>query len=181
MKQYLTESSLAQHTIYMPANPGNTRLPVLVWGNGACSADGLQARNLLQQIASYGYLAIASGGPGQSGSTTSKMMKDSIDWVVANAGKAGRYANVDASKIMAAGYSCGGVEAYDQIWDSRVDTIGIYSSGLLSNTTAARYYNKPIFYALGGTGDIAYQNVSVFFVWLISEPSHCPFFLFPTT
>ncbi|KAI8623537.1 hypothetical protein F5Y19DRAFT_458197 [Xylariaceae sp. FL1651] len=141
----------------MPSNPGNASLPVVVWGNGGCGSDGTSNSALLQQIASYGYLAIASGAPGQQGSTTSKMMTDSIDWAVANAGK-GRYAHVDATKIMAAGFSCGGIEAYDQIWDHRVATIGIFSSGLLTNQTAAQYYTKPILYCLGGSSDIAYQN-----------------------
>jgi dienelactone hydrolase len=134
-------------------------LPVLVWGNGGCGADGLANVQLLQQIASYGYLAISSGGPGQQGGTTAQMMTDSIDWAVANAGQ-GAYANVDATKIAAAGFSCGGVEAYAQIWDSRVSTVGIFSSGLLENQTAASDFHKPILYALGGTGDIAYANVS---------------------
>lgn len=85
-------------------------------------------------------------------------MTKSIDWAIENAGK-GIYKNVDASKIMAAGFSCGGVEAYAQIWDSRVSTIGIFSSGLLDNTTAASSFRKPILYVLGGSGDIAYTNV----------------------
>jgi dienelactone hydrolase len=153
----------------MPTNSGNVSLPVLVWGNGGCGSDGTTNVQLLQQIASYGYLAIASGGPGQQGSTTAKMMTDSINWAVANAGK-GRYAHVDASKIMAAGFSCGGVEAYAQIWDSRVATIGIFSSGLLQNQTAAQHYTKPILYCLGGTGDIAYQNVSLCLLLFFTSP-----------
>ncbi|CAJ2509349.1 Uu.00g143750.m01.CDS01 [Anthostomella pinea] len=155
--QLFTETSLPQHTIYMPSKPGNASLPVLVWGNGGCSAEGDSNSELLNQIASYGYLAIASGSPGQQGNTTSQQMTESITWAVANAGK-GAYANVDATKIMAAGFSCGGIQAYDQIWDSRVATIGIFSSGLLTNTTAASSFNKPILYCLGGTTDIAYEN-----------------------
>lgn len=65
---------------------------------------------------------------------------------------------------MAAGFSCGGVEATDNIWDSRVDTIGVISSSLLSNQTAAKDCKKPVLFVLGRTGDIAYQNVS--------SPSH---------
>jgi hypothetical protein len=138
---------------------GTTKLPVLVWGNGGCSGDGTSNRNLLENIASYGYLAIASGAPKGTKGTTAAMMKASIDWAVANAGK-GAYANVDASKIMAAGFSCGGVEANAQIWDPRVATIGIFSSGLLTNTTAASTFKKPILYVIGGSSDVAYQNVS---------------------
>jgi dienelactone hydrolase len=86
------------------------------------------------------------------------MMTASIDWAVKNAGQ-GAYANVDATKIMAAGFSCGGVEAMAQSWDSRVKSIGIFSSGLLTNYTAAQTFTKPILYCLGGSSDIAYANV----------------------
>ena len=48
----------------------------------------------------------------------------------------------------------------DNIWDSRVDTIGVVSSGLLSNYTAASAWKKPVLFVMGGSGDIAYQNVS---------------------
>jgi hypothetical protein len=62
---------------------------------------------------------------------------------------------------MAAGFSCGGVEAMDNIWNSNVDTVGVISSGLLQNTTAARDFRKPVLFVLGGSGDIAYANVSL--------------------
>jgi dienelactone hydrolase len=87
-------------------------------------------------------------------------MKAAVDWVTKSAGT-GAYANVDATKIMAAGFSCGGTEAMDNVWDSRVDTIGVISSGLLSNYTAAAQWRKPVLFVLGGSGDIAYQNVSL--------------------
>lgn len=61
---------------------------------------------------------------------------------------------------MAAGFSCGGTEAMDDVWDSRMDTISIISSRLLSNYTAASAWRKPVLLVLGGSGDIAYQNVS---------------------
>jgi len=138
---------------------GSTKLPVIVWGNGGCSGDGSSNQKLLEQWASYGYLAIASGAPKGGSSTTAAMMTASIDWAVKNAGQ-GAYANVDATKIMAAGFSCGGIEAYAQIWDPRVKTIGIFSSGLLTNYTAAKDFHKPILYCLGGSSDVAYQNVS---------------------
>jgi dienelactone hydrolase len=133
-------------------------MPVLVWGNGACSTDGRSNSALLQNIASYGFLAIAEGGPNGGGSSNKDTMRAAIDWVTKTAGT-GAYANVDASKIMAAGFSCGGVEAIDNIWDSRVDTVGVISSGLLSNQTAAKDWRKPVLFVLGGSGDIAYANV----------------------
>ncbi|KAL5114550.1 hypothetical protein ACEQ8H_007583 [Pleosporales sp. CAS-2024a] len=155
---YKTDSSLQGHTIYYPTkSTGTEKMPVLVWGNGACSTDGRSNSALLQNIASYGFLAIAEGGPNGGGSSSAQTMRQAIDWVTQNAGQ-GSYANVDASKIMAAGFSCGGVEAMDNIWDSRVDTIGVISSGLLQNQTAAKDWRKPVLFVLGGTGDIAYEN-----------------------
>ena len=115
---------------------GTTKLPVVVWGNGGCGGDGASNAQFLGQVASHGYLVIASGAPGGSGGTTAAMMVASIDFAVRAAGT-GRYANVDATKIMAAGFSCGGVEAMAMSWDPRVKTIGIFSSGLLTNYTAA--------------------------------------------
>jgi dienelactone hydrolase len=64
-------ASLPNHVIYRPADLSRLKgekLGVLAWGNGACSADGAGGRLHLAEIASHGYLAIASGailsGPG---------------------------------------------------------------------------------------------------------------------
>src|SRR5271168_273814 len=63
--------SLPNHVIYRPADLsqlGREKLGVLGWGNGGCAADGAGGRFHLAEIASHGYLAIASGtiqsGPG---------------------------------------------------------------------------------------------------------------------
>src|SRR5580692_4856564 len=63
--------SLPNHVIYRPADLSRLKgekLGVVAWGNGACSADGAGGRLHLAEIASHGYLAIASGtilsGPG---------------------------------------------------------------------------------------------------------------------
>ncbi|EMD89809.1 hypothetical protein COCC4DRAFT_36337 [Bipolaris maydis ATCC 48331] len=152
------DSGLPGHTIYLPAgNPTNGKYPVLVWGNGACSTDGRSNSALLRNMAANGFLAISEGGLNGGGSSNAQTMKAAIDWITKTAGT-GRYANVDASRIMAAGFSCGGVEAADNLNDPRVDTVGIISSGLLSNTDAAKSWRKPVLFVLGGTGDIAYPN-----------------------
>jgi dienelactone hydrolase len=148
------QSSLPRHTVYSPGgSPG--ALPVLVWGNGACSADGTSVRGFLSEIASHGYLVISQGVPGGSGSSTVQMMRDAVAWAANGANGA---FNVDRSKIMTAGFSCGGTEAYDFVNDNRVSSIGIFNSGLLSNYDLANTIRKPIMFALGGPSDIAYQN-----------------------
>jgi hypothetical protein len=155
---YYTSNAFGGHTFYAPKTiPSDAKLPVLLWGNGGCSADATGQAPFLTQLASHGVLVIASGTPGGGGSTTADMMKQSIDFITRNAGS-GDWANIDASRITAAGWSCGGVEAYAQIWDPRVQSVGIWNSGLLTNYTSARDFRKPVFFFLGGPSDIAYPN-----------------------
>ncbi|KAK4161310.1 hypothetical protein QBC43DRAFT_357846 [Cladorrhinum sp. PSN259] len=155
---YYTSSSLSRHTFFAPRNvPAGTKLPVLLWGNGGCSADALGQAPFLTQLASHGVLIIVQGTPRGSGSTNDAMMREAIDFISSNAGK-GNFTNVDASRITAAGWSCGGVEAYSQINDPRVSNIGIWSSGLLGDYDKARNFRKPVFFFLGGPSDIAYAN-----------------------
>ena len=160
-QEYKQDPTLAGHTLFAPKSIKNgTKLPVLLWGQGGCSADSLQSAPFLLQLASHGILVLASGTPKGSGSTTAAQMTAGTDWIKSHAGK-GAYVNVDASRIMAAGWSCGGIEAYAQYWDDRVEGLGIWSSGLLTNYSMASLLTKPMFYFLGGPEDIAYENVCI--------------------
>jgi len=155
---YKTDSSLSGHTIYYPTKaPTTEKLPVLVWGNGACSTQGTSNSALLQNIASYGFIAIAEGAPNGGGSSNAQTMATAINWAAKTAGT-GNYATMDASKIMAAGFSCGGVEAEDNLQNANVKTVGVVSSGLQSNTDAAKNFKKPVIFIIGGSGDVAYAN-----------------------
>jgi dienelactone hydrolase len=65
------DATLPDHVVYHPADLsklGGTKLGVVAWGNGGCANDGAGGRFHLAQIASHGYLVIASGkilsGPG---------------------------------------------------------------------------------------------------------------------
>jgi len=122
--------------------------------------DGTGFKSQLLQLVSNGYMAIANGAPGGSGQTNYKMGVESLDWLDKNAGQ-GKYANVDKSKIAVAGQSCGGLEAYKVGVDKRIKTIGIMNSGEFSDSASAqtaRTLTKPVFFLLGGSGDIAYKN-----------------------
>jgi hypothetical protein len=61
----IAEPTLMTHTVYRPSDlspfTGAKRLPIIAWGNGACSNAGLLFETFLSQIASHGFLAIASG------------------------------------------------------------------------------------------------------------------------
>lgn len=158
IQHYYTNSGLNGHTFFAPRNiPAGAKLPVMVWGNGACSADSLGQGPFLHQLASHGVLIIVSGTPRGGGSTNADMMRRAIDFITREAGR-GQFSQIDASRITAAGFSCGGVEAYGQINDARVSNIGIWSSGLLSGYDAARNFRKPVFFFMGGQSDIAYGN-----------------------
>ncbi|KAK3995046.1 hypothetical protein QBC44DRAFT_390324 [Cladorrhinum sp. PSN332] len=159
---YTTIPALSSHTIYLPQSvPSGSRLPILLWGNGGCSANGLSFRPFLTQLASHGIFVISSGAPNGNGQTTAALMTRGIDWVHSQEAKT-KYPFLEPGRIAVAGMSCGGVEAYSAGHnDSRVSTIGIFNSGLLSvqeSERIAKGIKKPTFYFLGGESDIAYAN-----------------------
>ncbi len=58
------DAGLPDHTIYRPENLSalnGARLPIVVWGNGACVNVGNAFSNFLTDISSYGYFVIALG------------------------------------------------------------------------------------------------------------------------
>ncbi|KAF9878443.1 carboxylesterase [Colletotrichum karsti] len=181
---YFEVESLANHSFYQPLQSSvgsDLKLPVIVWGNGGCKPCmfgkiGLTFRGFLGEVASHGALAIATGpayvdpetyvppvndpSVNASGQNPASMTA-AIDWVVANAGK-GDWKHIDASRIAVWGQSCGGLESYTAgLNDTRVQHIGIFNSGQLSedaSKTVAGNVTKPIFYLLGGPDDVAYPN-----------------------
>ena len=65
-KAIMTETEgLGEHTLIFPqdlsAFGADRQLPVLVWGNGACNNSPFEHIKFLSEIASYGYLVVATG------------------------------------------------------------------------------------------------------------------------
>lgn len=58
-----SREDLRSHTIYRPEQLPDAPLPVLVWGNGGCSDNGLSHAAFLREVASHGYYVIALGYP----------------------------------------------------------------------------------------------------------------------
>jgi dienelactone hydrolase len=56
-------ADLRSHTFYHPAQMPEAPLPVLIWGNGGCSDNGLSHALFLREVASHGYYVIALGYP----------------------------------------------------------------------------------------------------------------------
>ena len=154
------------------------QLPVLVWGNGACTNSPWEHYKFLNEIASHGFLVIATGyipmedGPYHGPSSTSSQQLESVDWAIAqNADKESPYyGRIDTDAIAAAGMSCGGLQTLDNSADPRFKTFMIMNSGLFVNPAGAvpgmpmpekeklQNINVPIIYILGGPDDIAYGN-----------------------
>jgi len=171
-----TETSLATHTVFRPRNiaaaASTEALPIIAWGNGACSNFGNRFRYFLTEIASRGYVVLAIGpigpaslewntqAPGDSnlppaerpaGSHASQLA-DAIDWAVAENGREGSAyrGHLDPNRIAVMGMSCGGLQAISAAADARVKALMVWNSGTFPEGT------KP----LPGTGDAAKSSLA---------------------
>lgn len=142
-----TDPSLPDHTLYRPRDLEaiDGVLPVVSFGNGACINVGSMYRILLGEIASHGYLVIATGPIGedpdfsQERETTmppqapTRAMLEAIDWAIAENEREGSTFSdrIDADRIAVAGHSCGGLQAIAVGEDPRVDTVAVLNSGII--------------------------------------------------
>ena len=178
------EASLAAHTIFVPQDLSafgkKEKLPVLVWGNGACTNSPWEHYKFLNEIASYGFIVVATGfipidGQSYRGAmSTTEQQLESMDWVIAqNADKNSPYYDkIDVKNICVAGMSCGGLQTLYNCADKRISCLMICNSGLFNQQNASqavggmpmppkeklKEIHCPIMYMLGGSQDIAYEN-----------------------
>jgi hypothetical protein len=177
----LSESTLPTHTVFRPSDVAfatkKNKLPIIVWGNGACANSPWEHVNFLSEVASHGFMVIAIGAMPKEGErtrdrSTSSQMTDAINWVIAqNSDKASAYYNkLDIKKIAVSGMSCGGLQALETAPDARVSTTVICNSGILPSPGSGMpgmpaltkdqlaKIHTPTLYLLGGEKDIAYGN-----------------------
>ena len=179
----LEDPSLEAHTIFVPQDLSafgkKNLLPVLVWGNGACTNSPWEHYKFLNEIASQGFIVIATGHipmednqPYRGPMSTSAQQIESIDWIIAqNADKASPYyGRIDVDAIAAAGMSCGGLQTLENSAEPRLKTVMICNSGLFLDPGTAvpgmpmpqkeklQDIKVPVIYILGGETDIAYLN-----------------------
>ncbi len=176
------EPTLKEHTVFVPqdltAFGAEKQLPILVWGNGACANSPWEHVNFLNEIASHGYIVLATGNIPMTDERYNGPMSrpqqqiESIDWIIAqNSDPASPYYNkVDVSNICVAGMSCGGLQTLFNCADPRIKTLMICNSGLFINAMDAmpnmpmpskdklKEIHTPVLYMLGGQEDIAYEN-----------------------
>jgi putative CocE/NonD family hydrolase len=159
---------LATHTVYRPTDlsafPARDRLPIVVWGNGACRMDGLMFQRFLTKIASHGFLVIAVGAkdfreqqakaadpaggaaPGTGtpqrpvgGGSTGRHLIQAIDWAINENTRSGSplAGKIDTDTVAMMGQSCGGLMAIEAAHDPRVDTLVIWNSGVFNTGMAS--------------------------------------------
>jgi hypothetical protein len=148
--------SLPRHVVYRPKaldGLGRQKLGVVAWGNGGCSDDGASSRFHLLEIASHGYLVIASGrilsGPGappreprpaaQAGAipparTQASDLTEAVDWALAENQRRGSpyFGRIDPSLVAYSGWSCGGLQALQVAKDSRVKALVLHNTGVFN-------------------------------------------------
>ena len=178
------DPTLKEHTIIVPQDlskfNAKNPLPVLVWGNGACANSPFEHINFLNEIASNGYIVLATGNIPMTDEwykgpmSRSEQQIESIDWIIAqNADPASPYyQKIDVKNICVAGMSCGGLQTLYNCADPRIKTLMICNSGLFNQQNAhqavggmpmptkdkLKDIHTPIIYILGGEKDIAYEN-----------------------
>lgn len=178
------EASLKAHTIFVPQDLSSFHagkpLPVLVWGNGACANSPFEHYLFLNEIASYGYLVVATGYMPEEGEryhgpmSTTEQQIESIDWVFAQNTdtESPYYQKIDVNNIALAGMSCGGLQALFNCADPRIKTLMVCNSGLFNESNASsavggmpmppkeklKEIHTTVIYMLGGESDIAYGN-----------------------
>ena len=178
------ESTLKAHTVFVPqdlsAFSQKKPLPVLVWGNGACTDSPWEHYRFLNEIASHGYLVLATGyipmddEPYHGPMSSTMQQIESLDWAFAqNADpKSPYYQKIDTQHICVAGMSCGGLQTLFNCADPRITALMICNSGLFNQQNAFQAVggmpmppkekldeiHTPVIYILGGKEDIAYEN-----------------------
>ena len=154
-------ASRPDHVVYRPrelAALGSQQLGVVAWGNGGCSDDGASTRFHLLELASHGYLVIASGkilsGPGiaprpaappaQPGQlppsrTKASDLTTAIDWALAENKRAGSayFGKIDPRKVAVSGFSCGGLQALTAAKDPRVAAVVLQNTGIFIDGPSA--------------------------------------------
>ncbi len=188
--EMVADAGLPTHTLYRPRDLAlatrRGKLPIIVWGNGACSNVGNRFRYFLTEVASHGYLVVAIGPiapqtaewkvdlapnnpvpvPDRMPGSYAAQMTDAIDWAIAENDRraSAYYHRLDTSAVAAMGQSCGGLQTIAVAADRRVKTAMVLNSGTFPETT------KP----LAGTGDAnkaSLRRIHVPTAWISGDSS----------
>lgn len=163
-----TIPDLPRHTIYAPVNlVEGGKLPLVVWANGGGLAWGLMFSDFLREIASHGYIVVANGAPKGWGAIDERGQLDAVEWALRPpSGTDDIRTHIETSRIALAGQSKGGVHTYAAAavlrQEPRVQTIGLFNSGLMSrgpkDIEMVTGLTTSVYYFVGDTQDVLYRN-----------------------
>ncbi len=128
----------ARHILFRPAElgafPAQDKMPVVVWGNGGCAIDNPKYASFLGTIASHGFLVMTTTkieGEEQRQQNADDLLA-AITWAETENARAGSplQGKIDTSQVAVMGQSCGGFLSVSLGADPRVDTIGVFNSGV---------------------------------------------------
>lgn len=160
------------HFVFRPSDlkafPKSDTLPVLVWGNGGCAQDSKSFANLLNNVASHGFLVVttaAVAGEARRQATVADLTA-AIDWAIKeNTRETSPLRDkIDTAHIAVMGVSCGGFLATGTGADPRIGTVGVFNSGVSApaangaatpfpTTDALAKLHTPMLYLNGGEPD----------------------------
>ena len=147
-----------RHVVYRPADlrafPNEDSLPVLVWGNGGCAINSNGYRGFLTTVASHGFVALATAAieGEEPRRANAEDLRAAIDWVEAENVRADSplLGKIATDEIAVMGTSCGGFMSIELGSDPRVDTIGVFNSGVQAADRDDRSATAPTPDVLGG-------------------------------
>jgi dienelactone hydrolase len=133
------------HVVYRPADltpfPAKDTLPVMVWGNGGCAINSRRYAGFLTTIASHGFVVLATAAePGVTRATADHLRK-AIAWAEAENTRpeSPLKGKIALDRLAVMGQSCGGFMSLELGADPRVDTIGVFNSGVQGNNVTASH------------------------------------------
>jgi hypothetical protein len=155
--------------VSLDAFPKKDKLPIVVWGNGGCALNSGSFGGYLKTIASHGYLVVTTAAPEGANPprATADDLRAALDWSQAEATRAGSplAGKIDQDHVAVRGVSCGGFLTVAVAGDPRVDTIGVFNSGVRppgeagggnappATTDALAKIHGPTLYLNGGEPD----------------------------
>jgi len=140
-----------RHVVYRPADlrafPVEDSLPVLIWGNGGCAISSDRYDGFLTTVASHGFVAVATSAiDGEEvRRANAEDLRAGIDWVEAENLRPDSplQGKIGTDEIAVMGTSCGGYMSLELGSDPRVDTIGVFNSGVQDADRADRSPSAP--------------------------------------
>lgn len=141
------DATLPDHTVYRPDPLTRFRagagLPIVAFSGPGCDFNGTAFRPFFTEVASHGYLVIVNGPPeprGGSGQgfprTKASDLLASVQWAHDEHARQGSkyFGRLDVAKVAVMGQSCGGLQALDIARDSRITTLVLWNSGVITGT-----------------------------------------------